>query len=169
MKTTTLFLLLLFVTICGYAQPAANALKSAQRMTTAFVNGDYNTFCIYSHPVIVKSMGGKAKMIAFFEKNIQQLKSQGNSFKKVTVGDISKMYKSGTELQCSMTQTLVMGVRGGTLTSRSSIVGFSADQGKTWTFASPGEKTAAEMKALIPSYNQQLVLLKPEKPVFRTY
>ncbi|WP_285056712.1 hypothetical protein [Pedobacter ginsengisoli] len=51
----------------------------------------------------------------------------------------------------------------------SSIVGFSPDQGKTWTFASPGEKTASEMKAMIPSYNQHLVLLKPETPVFRTY
>ena len=95
------------------------------------------------------------------------MKLEGNTFKKVSVGDVSKIYKSGTELQCSIIQTLVMGVRGGTLTSRSSIVGFSADKGKTWTFASPGEKTAAEMKAIIPSFSQHIVLLKPGKPVFR--
>lgn len=168
MKKTLLIALLLLPYIFSYAQPAVNALKSAELMANAFVKGDYDTFSTYNHQMIVKNLGGKQKMITHLQKEMKKMADEGVTFKNVSVGEVSKIYKSGNELQCGIIQTLVMGVNGGTLTARSSLLGFSTDSGKSWTFANVGNNTAAQLKAMFPNYNQQLVLEKPSEPVFKS-
>jgi len=166
----TLFLtLLLGLTLIINSAKAQDTLKikqTAQLMVNAFAKQDYNTLIDYTYPKVIELGGGKEKMKTIIENAMNGLKDKGFTFKSITLGPISKIYKAGTELHCAITQYLALNVTGGYITSTSPLMCISSDQGKSWTFISAGDLDEEKIKKLFPDYNHQLVLEKDIAPIF---
>ncbi|HVX51344.1 MAG TPA: hypothetical protein VHB48_14360, partial [Chitinophagaceae bacterium] len=65
---------------------AAVVKKQANEMCTGFVNGNIKILAKYTHPVIIKSIGGADKMEATIKQGLEQMKKQGMGFQSVTTG-----------------------------------------------------------------------------------
>lgn len=73
-------LLLLIIGFASYSQvkqPLKNLKQRAGKMGVAFVSGDYTIFATYTYPLILKSMGGAAKMAAVLTKSTNDMKARG--------------------------------------------------------------------------------------------
>ncbi|MEJ2880400.1 hypothetical protein [Pedobacter sp. GR22-6] len=163
----TLFLIA-FITwgIAVQAQDTAIVKQQAQIMLTAFLKGDLNTLVNYTYPKVVSMMGGKAKMMSMIKTGTEKMKEVGTSFRSGTIGKVSKIYPSGKELHCTVDQNLIMGVKGGYLTTDSQLLGISGDNGKTWTFITLSNLNSTQLKQLFPEFNKALVVKKAAPPVF---
>jgi len=166
--------LFLHAGIAGYGQQMGEpytaekaALKeSAEKMGRSFTDTNYAAYVKYVHPAIIRLMGGSPKMIAYLRKTMSDMASEGVSFKDVSIGEPMNVFRSGTQLQCIIPQTLFMKVKNGTVEQTSYLLGVSADKGKTWTFIDTSNKTIEQIKAIVPAVNEKIEIPKKSAPVF---
>jgi hypothetical protein len=130
------------------------------------LKGDIHKLADYTYPKVAAMMGGKEKMIAVIKTGIESMKAEGTSIRNGSIGEVSKIYRSGKELHCTLDQNLVMDVKGGYLTTESQLLGISTDSGKTWTFITIANLNATQLKELFPELNKCLSIRKAAPPVF---
>ena len=151
---TILLLYLSFITSLVQAQnPYELAiLTNANQMAAGLINGDVRSVATYTHPTIVRLMGGADKMEAAMKKS-----GAGVKMVDVTFGKPSAVIMSGRELQCVVPQRITVQLPQGSLKSNSSLVAFSFDNGRSWVFAdtSPGIE---KMRKAIPTISPKLVI-----------
>ena len=134
-------------------------------MAKATLNGDYKTLVKYTHPKVVKMMGGKDKMVTVLTSSISQMKSQGVSFEKANIGEPGKTISVGTELYSVLPQQLVMKANGQKFSTTSTLLASSADKGKTWYFTDAGGMTDQQIKQLFPGVLGKLTINKRTAPI----
>lgn len=166
MKKTVLLIAFIFFCTSAIAQDTSLVKREAQKMLSAFLKGDLNKLADYTYPKVAAMMVGKEKMIAAIKAGMESMKAQGTSFRNGSIGKVSKIYPSGKELHCTLDQNLVMGVKGGYLTTEGQLLGISADSGKTWTFITLANLNATQLKQLFPDFNKGLSIKKSAPPVF---
>lgn len=113
---------------------------------------DYNAYVSYFYPTEAKVRGGKANWIQQMEANDRSSKLIGIIHTKETLGAVSKVYKAGKELHC----TIEWNIRMKRFINRSHFLAISGDQGKTWKFIMTGGKTPGEVWAMVPKFNEDL-------------
>ncbi|RQO74704.1 hypothetical protein DBR43_04780 [Pedobacter sp. KBW06] len=156
MKKLLLLFSLLVSFSYGFSQHAVNVKKSASAMLQADEQKDYDTYVSYFYPSELKRRGGKATFIQQIQTNERQAKPIGFSPGKQTLGKVSKIYKAGKELHCTIEWIRRTKGPEGTLVNRSHFLAISADQGTTWKFIMTGGKTPAEVRAMVPKFNEGL-------------
>ena len=164
------FLLSVFATVLSPAlhavEPAANAKVQAQACADGLISGDFEAMAQYTHKRVVDRMGGKEKMVAAIKAGMSELKAQNVTFDKVSIGDADKPREIAGWLIVLGPQKIVMGVRGGHLTSTTHLLGISEDKGLTWRFADVGPITAEQFAEVFPELAGKLDLPAKAKPVF---
>lgn len=156
MKKLLLLFSLLLSFSYSFGQHAVNVKKTASAMLQADEQKDYDTYVNYFYPSELKRRGGKAKFIEQIQTNERRAKPIGYSLGKQTLGKVSKVYKAGRELHCTIEWIKRIKSPEGTLVSRSHFLAISADQGKTWKFIMTDGKTPAEVWAMVPKFNEGL-------------
>jgi hypothetical protein len=110
----------------------ASIYKSADSMMTAFIKHDWKGFALFTHPAMLRVMGG-ADNIAFMVK--QQMQNVPDTvIKSARVEKVLQVEKVDNELQCLVEQKIVMEMEGNRIVSTSYLIGESLNQGKSWTF-----------------------------------
>ncbi len=148
------------------AQYSARIKETAELMAAATKKNDLNTLAKYTYPKVLAAMGGRDKMIAAIQKGFKEMAAKGITFKDVSLGEPGKVVKAGNELHCLIPQYLSLNVTGGYITSTSSLLAVSADQGKSWTYVDAGNMTEQHIKILFPNFNKSLVIPPKTTPVF---
>jgi len=166
-------LLLLIISFCllllvnhSVAQDTLKIRQTAKLMTDAFVREDFSVLMDYTYPKVISLGGGKENMKVIIENAMNEMKSQGFTFRSITLGAISKIYKAGTELHCKIVQHLALNAKGGYLTSTSPLMCISSNGGDSWTFISTSNLDEKKIKLLFPDFNYELVLEKASVPIF---
>jgi len=85
------------------------------------------------------------------------MKAEGMAFHSVELGEVSKIYKAGTELHCAIPQKVSMIMKKAHFITSSDVLAVSIDNGKTWKFYT-GDLSEKTIKKLFPNFNKQLVL-----------
>lgn len=152
MKKTLLLFSFLLSFIYGFGQHAANVKKTALAMISASEQKDYNAYVSYFYPTEVKFRGGKEKWIQQMKVNDSNLKLVGMNREKETLGMVSKMYKAGKELHC----TIEWNIKNKKYINRYHFLAISSDQGKTWKFIMTAGKTPGEVWTMVPKFNEDL-------------
>lgn len=164
------FAIYLLATLQTFAQSDAELTKSmllqADDMGKKFIAKDYKAFLAYSHPATVKIMGGKEKMISETTKEFTQLESEGIKFLDVKFGVPSKIVRTGKELQSIIPEIIEMKVKGGKLTTTTSLIAISQDNGKNWFFVDSAGNNLQNMKGLLPTLSDELEIPMPQDPSF---
>jgi hypothetical protein len=143
------------------------AQKQAQAAVHAFLRRDFKTFTSLTHPRVVQMLGGRERMTEVIIQGLDEMDKEGFAFLDQTVDPALKIVRVGRGLQCLLPVTLKMRAPGGTMTSRSSMLGFSEDDGLTWRFVDAGNEVArSQLKQIFPELSAEIVIPAQEKPVF---
>ncbi len=177
MKNRGILILLTFILAACNSAPTkppvapgmeyTEAIKAqSEQMKQALLKSDFKAFIKFSYPKVVEMMGGEAKMIETLESSSKDMAAGGTVFNNVTLGEPSKAVKAGTELQCTIPQTIEMTVTGGKLVVKSTLIGISGDEGKTWSFLDTSGKDLKAMQFILPNLSEELVIPVEKQPVF---
>ena len=139
--------------------------NQANKMGQAFINGDYKIFSHFTNPDIVKMMGGENRMAQTLAKIASDMNLKGMMFKSITLGDVSKIVKSGNELQCTMSQHTEIKLPSGRAISTSTLIAISTDGGSNWTFVDTSNKDLPTIKRILPHLSNAIVIPPQEPPV----
>lgn len=169
-KTLFILFLTLFNLSTAYSQVNGAmdkaVLEQADDMGKKFIAKDYAGFLLYTHPIVVKNMGNREKMLEETTKSFKQLEAENITFLAVKFGAPSKIITVGNELQCIIPQMIEMKVPGGTLTAHTSLIAISNNKGKNWYFVDASNNNLENMKLLLPTLSSELILPDPQDPTF---
>jgi hypothetical protein len=127
-------------------------------MFQAFVNADFDTFVSLTHPAVTRLAGGRIQMVALVQSGLQQMRSQGTTFRSVSVARPTQVVRAGTERHAILPMKLVMVTPRGAVHVDSHLLGVSIDQGRSWTFIDTAKFDAHTIKTVLPGYNPELRL-----------
>lgn len=161
-KKSWLFILL----ICAnslFAQTENDNLNAQlAEMKKFFLAEDYERFAKYTYPKVVEMMGGTSNVAEATQQSMNQMKNDGFSFIDLNFKDPSTFLRNGDELQCSITQVIVMDTPQGMVEAEYTLIGISLDEGKNWAFIDSSGKDKATMLRYFPNLHKDLVI-KPKK------
>jgi pseudouridine-5'-phosphate glycosidase len=129
----------------------------SELMMEATIKRDYETVIEYTHPSIIKLLGGKAKAIEFTSQQMEKVNEAGG-IEKCSIREISKIIKVGNELQCVISQEMIMKIEGKRYRSLGGTIGVSEDKGKNWTFLNISQNDLASIRRFIPKFSNKLKL-----------
>ena len=157
-----------------------NIKAGMDSVSATFQRKDWNAFTNYMHPDLIKMLGGKKLFAEFVE---QQMKSMENAtVDKSASGTILQLLRYNNQWQCIVESYLEMTVESTIVSSVSSNIGVSFDDGKTWKFIRLSNGNEEKMKQLFKDLSPDLraplnktavgvtleELLKTYQPVYST-
>jgi len=159
------------VAIClfgGLARGDDEAIKKtakarAEECHSAILKGNYETFTNLMHPKAVELMGGKEKLAFHLTAEMKEMKARGVELKSFRVSDPTDPVAVGKELYLLVPAVLEMKVPDGRLLTDSTMLGVSADGGKTWVFVN-AVKERKDILQVIPRLPDAIVLPKQKPP-----
>lgn len=144
----------------------ATIKREAQKCADAFVAGDYEGIVHYTHPRLIKLMGGKEAMIATLKEGVAEMQASGAGIISATAGTPQAPKKIGTWIASIVPEHLVMKVQGGKLIRDSYLLGISEDGGRTWVFVDIGQTSKEQFAQVFPELDGKITLPEPKKGVF---
>lgn len=182
-------LLLLAVIACGQKQETGKAIESqsttaspgsspakehdkikaqAEKIAGAMAEEDYGTVADLTHPKVVEMMGGRARMIAFVDKSMKEMRAEGFVIETFTVGEPQKVTDIGGRLYVTVPTKMRMKVPTGVMLSESFFVGASDDGGEKWAFIDgSGAEGREKVKLVFPEAVDKLDLPAYKQPVLQ--
>lgn len=161
-----LFTLLVLCVTSVNAQVYIDSLnKQANAMLNSFETKDYKTLLKFTHPKIVKTMGGIGPAEVAIKKALESITANGFSLKNIKIGEVSHFVKSGTLYQCLLEQISLANVNNGNFRAVNYLICMSYNSGKNWYFVNADKEKEASLKKLIPEINQELTI--PEMKLVR--
>jgi hypothetical protein len=161
-----LFSVVFFFQSYGQVKDAnANLKQQSSKMGAAFVAGDYKIFANYTYPLILKSMGGAARMIEVLNRTTNDMKAKGISFSNITFDEPSKIVKGSKELQATIAQHTEIKLPQGRLVSTSTLIAVSTDNGVNWTFIDTSNKDMATLRKALPNLSPAITVPPQQPPV----
>ena len=165
----TLYLSALLFGLLQAATPAQTQLEvikaRAEESAKAMLANDFGKLADLTYPKVVELMGGRAKMIAYLEKEIGKMRADGFDFLSANIGQPGAVIKSGDKLFSVVPMTLKMKVPGGVLRSESFLLGIAGADGRAWTFVSGAGMDEPRMKLIIPEAVGKVPLPPFKEPV----
>lgn len=128
-------------------------------MTKAFAKRDWSTIAEYTHPNVVKMMGGKEGMIEIVKAGMKDIPD--TAIKKIGIGKIIGLKGN----QCVIEQEMLMHLQGVSVSSVTYLVGESFDNGKNWRFFDASSVSGTELKQIMPNYDSSLTIPTPKRSV----
>lgn len=134
--------------------------KQAKDMVHAGVVGDYKTLLKFTHPKIVKIMGGDEKALKFLKETMQSLQQQHLIIQKAEMGNVVQLIKSENNIQCIIPQTLTIVIGDKTALSKNFLFGISYNEGKQWYFLDTAASTEETYRKQFPEMSKDLIIPK---------
>ncbi|MDI9366137.1 MAG: hypothetical protein QM541_14365 [Flavobacterium sp.] len=149
-------------------QQIATLKAQANAMATAIKKQDFKTVIKMTNPKVVAAAGGEAKLLEQLSKGMGMMKAKGMnmSISNVVIGEPSPFIKVKKQLQCTVPDKLEVKMIGGTISTNSTLIAISDDDGKTWNFIDAVGKNIAALKKVLPNLSDKLVIAKTEQPQF---
>ena len=172
----SLLLLLVFVTSLNFAQSvsskASNTLLAkkvhtqAKRMGKMLLRQNYSGYAKYAYPAMVELVGGETAMTKGIETSFLQINSKGGGIQDVIMGSPSPFIQQGSELQCTVPQTIIIKMPLGKMVATSTLIAVSTDGGNRWYFIDTSNNDLSEIRQYLPSLSSSLVVPPKTEPVF---
>lgn len=157
-----------------------NIKAGMDSVSATFQRKDWSAFTNYMHPDLVKMLGGEKQFAGFIE---QQMKSMEDAtINRSASGNILQLLFYKNQWQCIVESYLEMTVESTIVSSVSSNIGVSFDNGKSWKFIRLSNGNEEKMKQMFTDLSPELQapinktavgvrleeLLKSYKPVYST-
>ena len=134
-----------------------NALKSATKMSDAYLEADFKTFIDLTLPLLVESVGGKERMMEHLVFGSDEFAKQNISILELNVLEVHKIVRSSAfEHQALISQEMVMRTSQGWVRDTQLLAGFSGFMGSTWQFIQIQEYDYDRMSRIVPYISPDL-------------
>ncbi|HWB58926.1 MAG TPA: hypothetical protein VG733_05520 [Chthoniobacteraceae bacterium] len=145
----------------------ATIKKEAQNCANAVVANNLDGIVKYTHPRVIKSLGGEAAMVAALKDGVAEMQASGTGFISATIGTPQAPKKIGSWITSIVPEHIVMKVEGGKLLRDSYLLAISEDGGHHWVFFDIGQTTKEHFAEVFPELAGQVPLPAMKKPVFQ--
>ena len=142
-----------------------NVEKQGNIMADLLMNKDYRAFSKYTYQPIIDMAGGEEILIDLIKKGMEQIETQGLSFLKCSIERPISIIHIKNELQCTVTQNIVLKTATGRIVSKSTLIGISSDDGENWTFIDAHGKDIKTLQASLSNLSNDLIIPEKQKPV----
>ncbi len=176
MKKFTILLIPVLCSMQLLAQPKTKvndkqwkaAVKAtAKKMDDALVKKDLKTFVNTTYPKVLETTeGGADKIAKDLETQIASMEAQHNKIVSAWTGEPTGFVDTAGELQCTIPQYMKIQLVNGMLTTQTTLMGLSPDNGKTWYFIDATDKPIESWRKIFPNLSSTLVLKHPPEPKF---
>jgi hypothetical protein len=139
--------------------------KQAKLMADALLSRDYTSFAKYTYFRVIEMAGGEQKMIEAMEEGSKDMESRGVAITAVSFGKVSELIVEKDELQCTIQQEIEMRVPDGRLTTHSTLIAISTDNGESWFFIDTPGRDIQAMRDTYPNLSADLIIPKQGRPV----
>ncbi len=140
---------------------------SAKRMNDALVKKDIKTFVKTTYPKVVEQTdGGLTKIQSEMERMIESIEKSGSKIVSAWPGDASSIIDTAGELQCTIPQYMKMRLSNGLITTQTTLIGLSPDNGKTWYFIDATDKPLSQWRTVFPNISSKLIIQPSKEPKF---
>jgi len=159
----------ILISVCsvGYSQIDTKTIKDQAKVTAeATINSDFETLLKFTHPTVIKMIGGKDKMLHILKTGKEEMDKEGIKFLKVDIGKPSKTYQAGNEIHCLVPQTIFMKVQGGKLKTEAHLLAISQDNGSNWFFIDTAQLNMTNVRTVLPNFNMALKIPAKTQPTF---
>jgi hypothetical protein len=154
-----LIILFLVVNNIGFSQTKEDATRDAKTTSEATLKEDYKTVIKHTYPSVVNLMGGEENAINFINKTFETMKSQGLTFEKADVVNVSDVVFEQDQYRCYVENFYVMKMNNMRINSKSFLLGLYNNEDKFWYFLEAKQlKSNALMDAVLPNFETSLVI-----------
>lgn len=162
-KKNWILILIIISSTLGFAQTENQSLNTQLgEMKKFFLAGDYENLVNYTYPKVIEMMGGKSNMVKATKDVMNKMKNDGFSITDLNFKNPSVFLKKENELQCSLTQIIVMKTNRGKIESEYTLIGISSDDGQNWTFLDTSGKDKETMLKYFPNLHNEIII-RPKK------
>lgn len=140
--------------------------KQVEMMGTHFINQEFKSYVQFCYPKVLEMIGGRERMIEILEMQASQMANENVRFTRISFGEPTSIIEMGSELQCTIPQTLEIQLQGGRLVTKSTIIAISENQGENWYFIDPTNKDIHTIRELFPNISEKLVIPQRPEPTF---
>ncbi len=167
MKTCWICICLMALSLAGFAQTETEWRKNLQRdagsMSEAFNKKDFKTFAQYTHPAIVKMLGGTDAFAHTTDSIMRDMQDVITEF-TITSIDTPKEIITGEILQCIVSSTSIMVLDGKKMQLTGYLLAVSANKGVNWVFLDCAGKDVATIKMFEPLLSDKIVIPAAQQP-----
>ncbi|MEM6883478.1 MAG: hypothetical protein AAF571_00495 [Verrucomicrobiota bacterium] len=136
----------------------------AEKCSQAFLDERYDLLVDYTHPKIVKMMGGREKMIQRITKGSKEIFSGDFAIQKVSIGTPQIPEVVGDSLLSIVPQSQNIKTPEGILKLDSHLLAISEDNGERWYFIDIGPINQSQFEQLFPEYAKAISLPEKTRP-----
>jgi hypothetical protein len=129
----SIILCFIALSVCGQTDNK-NLNEQLGIMKEAFMSKNYDTFADYTFPKVIDMMGGKEKMVNTTKNTIEKMESQGFVIESIAFENPSDFYNNKGDLQCVITQIMIMSTPNGKVENKTAVLAISSDDGENWNF-----------------------------------
>lgn len=162
MKKVFLLLLLISTSIFAQTEEALKkqAIKEASETAQAMLDLDFKTIAKYTHPNIIKAMGGEDKMIAILENSFGGMLQSGVKFEESKIGKLLDFKKEQNQYRCLIENFLTMSMQqqGKRVKRKSTLFGFYDEKIKKWTFVEANKMQGGAASKLFPEFKTSITI-----------
>lgn len=157
-----------------------NIKAGMDSVSATFQRKDWKAFTNYMHPDLVKMLGGEKQFAGFIEQQMKNMEDA--TIDKSASGNILQLLRYKNQWQCIVESYLEMTVESTIVSSVSSNIGVSFDEGKSWKFIRLSNGNEEKMKQMFKDLSPELQapvnktavgvkleeLLKTYQPIYST-
>lgn len=131
--------------------------QALDKMGESLLDGDYETFISYNHPIMISSMGGKEKMKDLVLSTTEELTKRNNQILSINFSELETIHRQGSNYQALVYQDVVFNNAGNEKVEHQKMIAVSEDGGSSWTFINVSNgKPANEIRRLYPQLHNAI-------------
>ncbi len=135
-----------------------NLNTQLENMRSAFMEKDFAIVADYTYPKVLEMMGGKENMIEVSAASIAKMESQNFIVKSISYEKPSEFLKHNGDLQCAITQIMVMSTPNGNVQNKTVLIAISKDEGENWVFLDTSGMPRASVEDFYENLHPELNL-----------
>ena len=132
-----------------------NQFKTANNL---LFTENYEEFCKFNYPAVIKKFGGKEKAIEALKSTMNEMKKNGYRITDLQYSSPKKFVVNGNELQTSFYYDMTIDSPNGKMIRRNSSVAISTDNGKNWKFIDTEGKPKDIVIENFPNVSKELII-----------
>ncbi len=163
MNKTLIILMLLCFSNSVFSQNKTDALRDAKITSEATLKMDFKTVLKYTHPNVVKLMGGEESAVNLLTSTFDTMKSQGFIFEKADVISVSDIVKEQGQYRCVVEGFNQMTMNDMRIKSKSYLLGVYDEEKKMWYYLEAKQlKNSALVNQVLPDFETKLDIPEDE-------
>jgi hypothetical protein len=135
-------------------------------MAKLFLDKNYKEFVKFIYQPSIDIIGGKEMAIQLIEKAVDKLASDGFQITNCAIKKPEFIIHYKNELQCTVIQYLVMKSSKRMFYSKSTLIGFSKNNGESWTFFETSGKDLKTLQSTFKDLSDSLTISEETQSVF---